>query len=97
MLENIVPLFPGNLQKKIFGSMSDMEFPIYDFAYRPAYCEYCCRLVSIPVFTPMEKPAIIGACPICGRSAELLQDVGQAVCPVCGEKALWEEETGIWD
>lgn len=96
-IEKAASVFPENLQRGILKSMSDMEVPIYDFAYRPAYCEYCCQLVSIPVLTPMEKQGFIGGCPICGRQAELIQSVEQTPCPVCGEKALWEEETGTWD
>ncbi len=97
MLKNIVPLFSENLQKGIYHSMSEMEFPIYDFVYQPAYCEYCCQLVSIPVFTPMGKPALVGGCPVCGRQTEPMQDAEQTACPVCGEKALRDEEIGIWD
>lgn len=97
MLENIVPVFPEIMRRGIRNSVADMEFPIYDFSYQPAHCEYCCKIVSVPVFTPMEKPSFIGVCPICGHDAELIRNIEKAICPVCGGKALLEEETGLWD
>lgn len=96
-LENAVSVFPDNQQRRILRSMKDMEFPIYDFAYQPACCEYCCQIVSVPVFTPMEKEPVVGRCPVCGRRVKPMKSVGKNVCPVCGNKALLEEETGIWD
>ena len=97
LLENVISAFPENLRKKIAGSMEDMEFPIYDFAYQPAHCEYCCQIVSVPVFEPMEKEAFVGGCPICGRRVKLMKSMKRNACPVCGEKALRDEEIGIWD
>ncbi|MDE5932932.1 MAG: hypothetical protein K2H40_10700 [Lachnospiraceae bacterium] len=97
MLENVVADFPKAMQEGIYKSVEDMEFPVYDFSYQPAHCEYCCTIVCVPVFTPMEKKSIIGGCPVCGHEAKLIQNVAEAVCPVCGQKALQEEETGFWD
>ena len=77
LLENVISAFPENLRKKIAGSMEDMEFPIYDFAYQPAHCEE--------------------TGPICGRRVKLMKSMKRNACPVCGEKALLEEETGMWD
>ena len=97
MLENVVPVFPEIMRKGIRNSMADMEFPIYDFAYQPAHCEYCSRIVSVPVFTPMGKASFFGGCPVCGHEVELIRSVEETKCPVCGENALQEEEIGLWD
>lgn len=96
-LENVVSAFPKMMRKGISGSVADMEFPIYDFAYQPAHCEYCCRIVSVPVFTPMEKVSFIGGCPVCGHEAELIQNIKKTVCPVCGQEMLREDTVGMWD
>ena len=97
MLENVVSVFPKAMQKGIYMSVEDMEFPIYDFSYRPARCEYCSRIVSVPDFTPMGKTSFVGGCPVCGHDTELIQNVEETICPVCGQKTLQEEETGLWD
>lgn len=97
MLENVVSAFPKAMQKGIYKSVEDMEFPIYDFSYRLAHCDYCCRIVSVPVFTSMEKTSFIGGCPVCGHDTELIQNIEETICPVCGQKTLQEEETGLWD
>ncbi len=97
LLENAVSAFSENFRKKILSSMVETEFPIYDFTYQPAHCGYCCQIVSVPVLTPMEKEAFTGGCPICGRRVKLMKNITGSTCPVCGEKALFEEETGIWD
>lgn len=97
VLENVVSAFPEKMKKEILDSVADMEFPLYDFSYQPAYCKYCCRFVSAPVLTPMEKKPFIGGCPVCGHEIELIQNVAEAACPVCGQKTLREETAGLWD
>lgn len=97
LLENVVSAFSEEMRKEILDSMTDMEIPLYDFSYHAADCEYCYRIVSVPVFTPMEKKSFIGGCPVCGHEVKLIQNMEEAVCPVCGKKALREEEMGLWD
>lgn len=97
ILENVVSSFPEKMRKGISDSVADMEFPLYDFSYQAAHCKYCCKIVSVPVFTPMGKPDFVGGCPVCGHEVALIQNVEETICPVCGENALREEETGLWD
>lgn len=100
-LEKVADLYPEDMRKKIMEHAAGMEFPVYDFGYRPAYCRQCRAIVSVPVLAFGGGSAeYAGKCARCGHEAEPLadmEDIEKMLCPVCYEAALEKEEAGLWD
>lgn len=100
-LKNIAALFSEEESGKIRLYAAQNRYPVFDFAYRPAYCDRCGGIVSAPVLELTDgAEEYIGFCDRCGEkmdSAAIIEDIGEMPCPACGSMSLQTEETGLWD
>ena len=97
-LQTVADLFPEQTRKDIMGEIGQVEFPLFDFAYKLSYCPHCGSIESVPVVRMLESyKAYIGTCPVCGQETKLIRDLTRAECPACHKMTLEEHEAGHWD
>lgn len=97
-LGTVAGLYPEDIRKEIMEHAAGMEFPVYDFGYRPAHCRQCRAIVGIPVLSfGYGGTEYAGVCDRCGQAAEPAEDIAQILCPACHEAALEKEDIGLWD
>lgn len=90
--------FPAGQQPEILLAAEQTPLSLFTFAFRPARCNHCAAIVSIPILTLTENGTVfIGPCPICGHKAKPITRLSKCACPVCGKITLDSEETGRWD
>lgn len=94
----VAGLFPEETAQTLLNAARQTEFPIYDFALRPALCEYCTDIVSVPVLKMRGNDTpYVGTCAGCGREVRVVEDFQKTHCPVCQKGPLTMIETGHWD
>lgn len=100
-LGNIAGLFSEEESGIIRQYMAQNAYPVFDFAYRLAYCDQCESFVSAPVLELQDGfGRYIGSCKQCGRKidiANIIEEADRVSCPVCDRMSLHLEETGLWD
>ena len=100
-LGNIAGLFSEEESERIREYMTRNTYPLFDFAYRLAYCDHCESLVSVPVLgLKDESGRYVGSCKQCSRKIEIediIEEADETSCPVCGRASLHTEDTGLWD
>lgn len=97
-LEAAAEAFPDEQQKEIRLAAEQTPLSMFTFSFRPARCNHCAAIVSIPVLTFTETGTVfIGSCPLCGHRIKPITRLPKCACPVCGKIALASEETGRWD
>ncbi len=97
-LDNVVSLFPENIESILTDYAARNECPMFDFAFQPAVCKNCTGIVSVPVLRLFENDTLyVGVCPDCGKEVKHIKDIHRIHCPVCKKRMLKTLETGRWD
>lgn len=97
-LNQIVALYPENIQKEISKCIGEEAFPWFEFNYQLSYCKKCNSIESVPQLKLGDSHTeFIGKCSKCGQETHLIENVEELECPTCHKKTLSEETTGIWD
>lgn len=97
-LENVLDIFPADIQRKILADTEEEQIPLFEFNYRAAVCEQCKKIVSVPsIYLHQKGYVYTGACTECGNAVIALNEGAEMVCPRCKTTVLSEKETGNWD
>ena len=98
ILENILDVFPTEVQKKIISDTKEEQFPYFEFNYYPAVCHECQNIVSVPVIHLYKSGHTYSSvCPDCGKPVDVQSENIGFLCPLCKESTLLSLETGTWD
>ena len=98
LIEDVLNVFPADIQEKILADTREEQFPSFEFNYRPAVCWQCRKVVSVPVtYLHQSGHTYSPDCPDCGASVMIPPEGKELICPQCGKSALSAEETGRWD
>lgn len=97
-LQNVAKYFEGDAAVKVMSYNKQQVPVLFDFNLRPAVCNRCSGIVSVPVFGVVDKEEmIVGTCPDCKGQVELVQDWNMTACPLCRKKGLHSTVIGMWD
>jgi predicted RNA-binding Zn-ribbon protein involved in translation (DUF1610 family) len=98
VLENILDIFPPEIQKSILSDIEGGQIPAFEFNYRPAVCTRCRKVLSVPViYLHRTKKTYSSVCPDCGNDVTIQSEDEKLICPHCQNSALSVEDIGIWD
>lgn len=96
-LENVLKLYPEEVQGHVRELTTGERFPIYDFAMHIGSCMKCKALVSVPVLRLRERGTFVGLCPECGGEVQADAAEMEQQCPVCGKQDWDLQDIGRWD
>lgn len=97
-LDSVISLFNEDVQKNILRQTEGSTRSFFTFGYRPAYCQRCCDIVSVPVIQLLkENTNYIGECPTCSAEIESEYLKDKLVCPTCGGQQFDVIREGFWD
>lgn len=101
-IENVITAFGAKEQEQIIAWCQDSPVPLYDFRYQIAVCDFCRKLVSVPVLKSIEDDQIfVGVCPVCHAQLQTspleTEDVSHIACPSCNSMTLDATGIGHWD
>lgn len=96
-LDTVLDAFSEEIKQEVRKQVGQQMFPRFQFAYKPACCENCKAVVTVPVLelTKLDMK-YIGGCRRCQSKIEPI-NVNEMRCPVCHEQQLEIEKVGMWD